>query len=199
MPVSDRLVNELTATLPGSGEAMLKQMIWNVADEACRQGHIWRETIPVTLTAGDLVYTPAPAGTEIIHVFSVAHELIDVRANEVMFEFGTLTLSTEPTVAEAALPMYLVAALTPAIDAGADVENLIPQDMWSKHHHMLYSGVMARMLAQPAKPYSNASLAAFHLRKFRGELAEARHEVKTGGVPGAQMWRFPKWAPRALR
>lgn len=199
MAISDRLENELRAILPSAGDAMLKQMIWNAINEACREGHIWRETVPVDLVAGDTIYTPAPVGAEIVHVYSVSHPTIDLTSNSVYYEFGKLYLKYAPTIDEALEDLYMVAALTPAIDAGADVEALLPSDMWSTHHQLLFAGVMGLMCAQPAKPYTNPQLGAYYRRDFKGRLAQAKREAQTGGIPGAQTWRFPRWAPGARR
>jgi hypothetical protein len=183
---------------------MLGAMTWNVLNEACRDGHIWRETIPVTLIAGDPNYTIAPVGTEVIHLFGLSHATIDFNATAAVFEFGALTLTPSPTVADvAAGDLYAVAALAPALDApnatSAEIEALVPTDMWSENHNLFSWGILAKMMSQPAKPYSNPQLAAFYHRRFTGELAEQKRKVATGGVPGAQTWRFNKWAPRARR
>lgn len=204
MALSDRLMNELRATLSGSSDAMLGAMLWNVINDACRDGHIWRETVPVDLVANQNSYVVAPAGTEVLHVFSLGHATIDFNANTALYEFGILTLTMSPTVADvAAGPIYVVTALAPALTAlnqsPGDIEALIPQDMWSEHHALFYAGVMGKMMAQPAKPYSSPQLAAFHTRTFSGKLADAKHKAATGGVPGAQMWRHNNWAPRVRR
>jgi hypothetical protein len=112
-----------------------------------------------------------------------------------IFDFGTVALETAPTAGEVADgDMYLIAALTPSLDAGADTENLIPSDMWSEHYDLFRAGVLSGMMTQPAKPWTNVQLATFYGRDFSNRLGTARHKMNTGGIPGAQRWRFPRWA-----
>jgi hypothetical protein len=193
MALHDRLMQNLLAKLPGASLPLLQSELFNTIDDACRNGWIWRETISVTLVDGEDTYVLAPAGTEVLYVQSVTHETFDLTGAVV--EFGVLTLKTAPTQAYPDDPVYAVAMLTPAHNVStSDIENWLPSDMWSEHYQMFMDGVEGRMMAQPAKPYTNPQLAAFHTRSYNGALARARHKVRTGGAPGAQVWRFPAWA-----
>jgi hypothetical protein len=193
MALHDRLMQNLMAKLPGATEALLHAELFNTIDEACREGWLWRETISVPLVEGNDTYTLAPAGTEVVYVFSIAPE--EDTVGGVLYEYGKLTVVDLPTAEEEGMKVYAVVALTPSHDVDTEnVEGWIPGDMWSEHYQMFMSGVMHRMTAQPAKPYTNPQLAVFYGRKFRSDLAYARRKVDTGGVPGAQRWRFPRWA-----
>jgi len=192
MALTDRLMDNLRVNLPGAIDNMIKMELWNTINDACREGHIWRETIDVPLTVDDNLYNPAPEGTEVVYAFGVSHASMDVSG--IVFSNGTLVLPRSPSLAEVETPLFMDAALTPAMEVGADIEGLIPADMWSKHHQMWVEGVTGRMMGHPAKPYSNPSLAAYHLRAYKGLLARAAKEVRTGGRIGAQAWRFPRWA-----
>lgn len=192
MALSDRLINNAIARLPSASEPVIRAEVWNVVDKFCRESWAWRETIEVPLVALQQSYEPTPPGTEIIHVFNVSHETMDVKGT--VYELGVITLPAAPVTVDPAKPLFVVAALTPAIDAGADVENLIPQDMWSAHHQVLLSGLLATMMGHPAKPYSNPNMALFYLRDFRAETTNARQRARLGMTIGAQQWRFPSWA-----
>jgi hypothetical protein len=125
-------------------------------------------------------------------VFSISHSTYGMYG--VTSEFGNVTLPFEVTFAhEVSDPFHVVAALTPTL-AATDIESYLPRDMWSEHHRMLLSGLLSRMMLQPVKPYSNPQLGVAHRRAFRQLLVEARHKSRTGGVVGAQLWRFPKFA-----
>jgi hypothetical protein len=193
MALHDRLFASLRNDLPGVTDALLTSKIWEVINEMCREGWVWKETIEVTLVNGDPIYSIAPTDTEVLYLYSISHETLDV--NEAVFELGTLTLATAPTPADVAAGfLYAVVALAPTLGTGTDVEALIPQDMWSEHFETMRRGMLASMLALPAKPWTNPQLAAFYHRDFRSRLGQAKHKVQTAGVPGAQLWRFPKWA-----
>jgi hypothetical protein len=192
MALSDRLMDNLRVNLPGATDNAIRIELWNMLDDFCRGSWAWRETIAVTLIAGETEYQITPPGTEIVHAFSVDHATLNV--NGASFEFDTLSLPNAPSASDALTPAYVIAALVPALSEGADIENLIPADMWSKWHQAFLSGTLARMMAQPAKPYSNPQLAAYHQRCYRPDRAEARRDAATNGVQGAQTWRFPRFA-----
>jgi hypothetical protein len=192
MALTDRLINDARTQLPGAIDPALAAELYKVVDEACRDGFIWRETITVPFVEGQTTYEIAPQDTEIVHVFSISHSTYGMYG--VTSEFGNVTLPFEVTFAhEVSDPFHVVAALTPTL-AATDIESYLPRDMWSEHHRMLLSGLLSRMMLQPVKPYSNPQLGVAHRRAFRQLLVEARHKSRTGGVVGAQLWRFPKFA-----
>ena len=192
MALSDRLVNEVQFKCPGSTINAIRMEVWNVLDDFCREALAWRETVSITLAPDVLTYTPiAPTGTEIVRAFTVDHPTLNIQ--DATYEFDTLQLDIAPTVEDAASPLNLVCALTPAIDVGSDIENLIPVDLWSKHHRMFVKGVMALMLAQPAKPYANQPLAAFNWRAYLSDRNVAKRGAETADIRGAQLWSFPRF------
>jgi hypothetical protein len=191
MALSDRLVNEVQFKCPGSTLNAIRMEVWNMLDDFCREGLAWRETITVPLTAGDPSYTIAVTGAEIVRAYSVDHATMDLTG--AVYEFGTLQLEKSPTVTEAATPVYIVVALSPAIAQGADIENLVPTDMWTKFHRTFVKGTLGLMMAQAAKPYSNPQLAAFHWRGYLSDRDVARRGADTDDIPGAQLWRFPRF------
>lgn len=193
MALTDRLMDNLRVKLPGAIDPLIKTELWNTLNDACREGHLWRETIDVPLVEGEVAYEVAPAGAEVVHVYGVSHATLDVTGT--VYDNGMVVLRNRtPLFSDTTTPLFVDAALTPSLDAGADIENLIPADMWSTHHNMLVDGVIGRMMGQVAKPYSNPALAAYHLRSYRSQMVEARRRIKTGGIPGAQTWRYPRWA-----
>jgi hypothetical protein len=193
MAETDRLLASLREELPGAVDASIEAKIWEVVHDACREGWLWRETLTVPLIEDMTTYTPAPAGTEIVHAFGLSHATLDV--TDAIFDYGTLALPNAPSAAHVTDgSLYFIVALTPSLDAGDDVEELVPRDMWADHFEMFRAGVLGKMWAQPAKPWSNAALATYHLRDYRGRLALAKRRIDTGGIPGAQRWRFPRWA-----
>src|SRR5215204_3104059 len=179
MALSDRLLNELQVKLVGSTVNLLRFEIWNMLDDFCREGLAWRETIDVILEADQPDYVITPVGTDIVRVFSADHDTLDLTG--ITYDFGTVSLYTVPTADDVGTPLHVVTALAPALDQGADIENLIPADMWSKFHRTFVKGVLGLAMAQPAKPYSNPQLAAYYWRGYLSDRAVARREADTSG------------------
>jgi hypothetical protein len=192
MALSDRLMDNLRVNLPGATDNAIRLELWNMLDDFCREALAWRETIAVPLTIGQLDYVITPLGTLIVQAMSVDHATLDVTGTT--FEIDTLSLVNAPSAGDAATPAYVVAALTPDLSQGSDIENMIPADMWSKWHRAFVDGTLARMMAQFAKPYSNLQLAAYHQRSYRSDRAVARRSAATNDIVGAQLWRFPRFA-----
>jgi hypothetical protein len=192
MALSDRLMDNLRINLPGATDNAIRIELWNALDDFCREALAWREAIQITLVPGTYTYEVAPAGTEVVRAFSVDHTTFDV--STAVFEFNTIAFTVAPTIADVVDPLFVVAALTPALAQGADIENLIPSDMWSRWHRAILAGTLGRMMAQPAKPYSNPQLAAYWQRKYQSDRAIARRSAATNDVQGAQLWRFPRFA-----
>lgn len=192
MALHDRLMDDARGSLPGATDAAILRELWNVIDEACRDGWIWRESKGVTLEVGRVTYFLTPTGADVVQVLSVSHDTLDL--TNMIVEFGTLYLTTPPVLSDIDVPLVAVLVLAPSLEAGADPEGLIPGDMWRTFHQMWLHGLLARMMAQPAKPYSNTPMAVFHRRSFTRDVAQARLQVRTENIPGAQAWRFPAWA-----
>src|SRR3954463_3568163 len=98
MALSDRLINEVQFKCPGSTLNAIRMEVWNMIDDFCREGLAWRETIDVTLVAGNITYPITPAGTNIVHVYSVEHPTLDLTG--LVYEFDVITLETAPTAAD---------------------------------------------------------------------------------------------------
>lgn len=194
MALQDRLMNDLRVRLPGATDAMIQREIWSLLNDFCREGLAWRENVEITLVEDVSTYDIAPVGTEVVLVYGVSHATMAL--NGAVYSFGKLLLTVEPTASDVLTPVFVDAALTPALTAGLDVESLIPADMWSEHHDTILNGVLGRLLAQPAKPYSNPALAAFYVKSYTIQRAVVRRKVRTGGVMAPQTWRFPIWAGR---
>jgi hypothetical protein len=193
MAVTDRLLTSLRNDLPGATDAQIIAKLWEVVNIACREGWVWRETIAIPLTEGDMTYYPTPAGSDIVQALSIDHETLDL--TDTVYEYGLLQLGTEPSAADvAAGNMYMVAVLAPSLDAGQDPEPLIPEDMWTTMYDMWWKGTMGLMMVQLNRPWTNPGLAQIYYRAFKAKLAEERRRVDLGGVVGGQKWTYPKWA-----
>lgn len=99
---------------------------------------------------------------------------------------NTLSLYPKPSVgAEEALTVY--AALTP------DLTNMVLPDIaYAQHYDALLDGLLGRLYSQPAKPYSNPQLAAYHLKRFRNAIA-VFHAEANSGYAGAASWAYPSF------
>ncbi len=97
---------------------------------------------------------------------------------------STVNLWPRPTTASADA-MTVEVALIPREDATS-----LPDIAATEHMDALMDGLLGRMFEHPAKPYSNPTLAQYHLKRFRSAIGVAAARIKTARAQGAS-WRFP--------
>lgn len=206
---TDRILQGVLASCPGSSPNVQRLELLNTCIEFCRQSLAWQEFVDFLLIAGEEHYNLAPAETELVHLFSIEHKTLDLA--KAAINVGTLELAVAPTSTDITHPLFVHAAYAPTGDiTNAVVDAMMPDDIWVTHEDTLRSGTIARLMMQPAKPYSNAGLGQMHRRHFRAGVAEARkaamvaannrakqsprYEARNVSMVGAQVWRFPRWA-----
>lgn len=68
----------------------------------------------------------------------------------------------------------------------------LPHSASGLYYEALLDGVLGRLYAHPAKPYSNPTLGEYHLRRFRNAIGAAAGEAKQGWAAG-QNWTYPRF------
>lgn len=71
--------------------------------------------------------------------------------------------------------------------------NLLPDISETDHFEALMNGTLGRLMQQPAKPYSDAVRATYHLRRFRSAIAEYKGLANKGNVPAGAGWTFNRF------
>lgn len=183
-----RLMNNLRVSLPGAIDSAIQLEIFNVLDEFFQTTKAWREDISFSTAVGDTSYDIVPTGISQIDTLLYVLDANSSPVDAAMETPGTVTLRVAPSVVQA---LTATVALTVTDPVDRDNYPIFPQWLLAKHMDTILSGVLARMMAQPAKPYTNAALAAFHQRKFDGGSSKARIEARAKNTFGTQTWRFP--------
>jgi hypothetical protein len=183
-----RLMNNLRVSLPGAIDSAMQLEIFNVMNDFFQSTKAWQEDIPFTTVVARTSYDIVPASVSQIDSLMVVLDPNSFPVDAAMQIPGTVTLRVSPTVVQ-----QLVATVALTITDPVDRDNypVFPQWLLSKHNDTIKSGVLARMMAQPAKPYTNAALATFHQRNFDGGCSKARIEARRKNTFGTQTWRFP--------
>lgn len=68
----------------------------------------------------------------------------------------------------------------------------VPLIAQTHFYEAILTGVLYRLLNQPAKPYTNLELSMYHEKRFRSYIAEYAGRAKTG-FNGAASWSFPRF------
>jgi hypothetical protein len=187
--IFNRLMDTLRVHLPNAKDGTIELELFNTIDEWCRETLTYNETLEITLTAGVVNYDLTVAGKTLVAITSWEHASLDVTDGVVDEDTDVIALGVAPTAADvAAGPLFVEVIYVPTNDVAP--ASLLPEKLWTRHYQALIDGVLSRMMAQPAKPYTNERLAAYHARRFRKHIGQARADVLESFV-GDQPWSFP--------
>lgn len=185
-----RLMNNLRIQLPGAIDDAIKLEIYNAVNEFFQDSNVWRENIDIAITPGVTNYELVPSGPcSIVRLIGV------VDSNQLpigaVLDLETRDLALYNSTSEATT---YTAQVSLTINEPLDREGYPVFPAWVLNLYLndIISGVLSRMMSQPAKPYSNAQLAAFHGTSFRGAISKARSEANRRYTYRNQVWRFPR-------
>jgi hypothetical protein len=111
--------------------------------------------------------------------------------------FPTYIVIDVPPSEDAALyPLNLLLALTLNAQVLEDDPNEWPLEpwMWGTFHEAWMDGTLGRLMSQIAKPYTNAAVAQYHMKRFRKFMGRAKQTAARGYQYDTPNWRFPRWA-----
>lgn len=192
MANSTYLMDALRVQLPGALDAAITIELFGAVDELCRVGEAWQSTIEITLQTHVSVYPiPIPASTEIVQIYSIEHDSLDVSDTIFDPDVNAISFTDLPEAGDIDQPLFVDVSLVPTRDAAID--NYLPSTMWNAYHQALLHGTLGRMMMQAAKTYSSPTLAVYHLKRFRNLMAHTRASLGTAGAYGGQNWSYPTW------
>jgi hypothetical protein len=190
---TDRLMKNARIRLPGATDVAILNELYNVFNEFFQESGVWKEEIdfPVLSTdTTDTTYTLTPASaTTTIHRLDGVVNSDDITVGATMQIPGEVTLANPPGRDDTytATVVLTVNGLVGATD--------YPEfPTWTLHRYEMgiLDGLLGRMMSQPAKPFTNLQLGAYHQRKFRSAISIASSESLRKNLSNAQAWRFPR-------
>jgi len=189
---TERLIKNARTSLPGSLDNVILLELYNVLDQFFKDSSIWTEEIPFSVNAADpagtVYYIEPESVSTIVRLFSVLDES-DFRQRASMQLPGEVTLDTPPSQAGTFMANVALSIVDPTQRDGYPE---FPEWILTKYGMGILDGVLGRMMAQPAKPYTNTQLAAAHLMAFRRTISIAGTESLHRNVHNAQAWMFPQ-------
>jgi len=194
---TDRLIKNARVALPGSLDSAILLELFNVLDQFFRESGIWTEAIQFSVypndPAGTVYYIEPESVSTIVRLISVAN-LDGFWQRAVMDIPGEVTFLTPVSLQEPdKYNIYTALVVLSIVDpVQRDGYPEFPAWILEKHGNGILHGLLGRMMAQPAKPYSNVSLAAQHLQGFRRAISTAATESVHRNVHNGQAWRFPQ-------
>lgn len=178
------LMNSVRARLPGALDEMIEQELGVLLSEFFDKTNAWYEAIPFDTVLDQKNYYIYSSEAEI-------HRLMRV-----------LDTNSLPVEARFSMPDQLELALPPsgghtwtayvALRPVPEAPLYVPDWIWSRYRGALEHGICWRMMSQPAKTYSNVTLATYHAREWRAATAEAVADVFRSFTYRGQSWAFPQ-------
>lgn len=192
-----RLMTNCRVHLPGALDAAMQLELFNVMNDFFQASNIWQEDITFQVTAQD----PAPATVYYIEQSGVSSinrllgvvDYNDIPVNGAMATPGEITLEVSPGGSGTFTATVALTIDDPIASKGSNAGYPeFPVWVLNKYNTGILSGVVARMMMQPAKPYSNPGLSKIHHAKFEKAVSTAKTEALHGNLNNGQNWRFPQ-------
>lgn len=194
-------LKDILPRTPGIVRAIAKRELQNVAREFYRESTAWREIVESAYLADgvyQLTAVPQDSNSEVLQILSVEVNGLPIRPKVERpvgdrpdgtptnwYPTGPATFDVWPTPDQYDDEIRVRVILIPTATATA-----LPDVAQTLHYDALLDGLLGRLYAHPAKPYSNPTLGQYHLTRFRAAIAKAKGETLQGGFAG-QNWTYP--------
>lgn len=198
-------LRDLTPITPGCVPSVRRRALVLACREFFEQSTAWRVVVgPKQLKADRKRYmlSPYDAYADVVQVLSAEMDGVPLRPYSRRpagkepdmdrplgyYMDGPDTVRFWPTSATTipdSLTFYV--ALTPKQSV-----RLLPRIALTHFYDAIFDGAAGRLVAQPAKPYTNPTLAQYHLKRFRAAIGAYAAKAK-GGMNNTPSWTFPRF------
>jgi len=185
--VWSRIYEDVKMQIPGVTDAVLKQMTYQVVNDFFDRTNIWIEEVPIAVSPNSRTYTFTVANegspNRLMMLYDPADASPDkhwVQGGVQMTVPGTITLRYAPSSA-----VTWNAAIAKCLDTvGSEGWPDVGNGLWiiDQYGDGIHYGVLGRLQAMPAKPYSNAKLGASNWQVYVTERGKARTDALKANV-----------------
>jgi hypothetical protein len=186
----ERIMKNARVHLPGALDSAIQLELFNVLDEFLKTSQIWREEVSFTVRPDRLTYDVESEDETALVV-----DLLEVKNSDGIPVRATMPVPEELTLGN--LPQEVTTytatvSLTVSDPVTTDNYPRCPEWILTRHTQGIVDGIIARLMSQPAKPYTSERLATYHLRRFRDAMAVARVQANHANLHDGQAWTFPQ-------
>lgn len=182
-----KLIGQVQVSLTGASDAAIRAQLFDTLEEFFDGSNCWREAIDFVVVPDTQTYQLIPVTGRVLRLNGVIDQN-NVAQPAVMPTIGTVQFlypytNTQPMTAS------IVKTVT---DPFLCFPPHIPDWVLPAHGLGILHGLLGGMMLQPGQSYSNATLANFHLAKFRDAIAKARIAATRANTIGSQAWAYPQ-------
>ncbi|MDE2106487.1 MAG: hypothetical protein KGL39_55245 [Patescibacteria group bacterium] len=193
----NRIMDTARINLPGALDANIQNELFYTLNEFFQDSNIWYEDVDFPVVPATGSYATNPSGftytinptsgsiTRLIGVGNVQGGMVTAS----MPVTGSIVLLNSPPSASTYTARVALTVDDPVTKDGYPV---CPEWVLNKYNNNITDGVIARMMMQKAKPYTDLKLAAVRYKSFRAGVSQARVEAQHQNVYRRQSWRFPQ-------
>lgn len=186
----ERIYETADMRLPGAIRAAIRTELFMVLDEFFRRSMAWVEPVEFSVRPDKRRYDLTPSMGTIVYLHSVSsHEDREFFHNAVISAPDEVELRNYPTRSERLVASVSLTLTDPTTREG---DPFVPLPVLERYRNTIIDGLLARMMTQPAKPYTNLAVGTMHNTRFVSGCSRARNETVNQGVPTKQAWRFPR-------
>jgi hypothetical protein len=197
------MLNSLRVELPGSSDAGIKQVMFDVLQEWFEDTQAWLEDISFVTASGTATYDLlSPNFGQTARLVSLAKPTSD--PNRPVYLPATLSpdrtqiiLRDTPTEV-----VTLTATIQKTVELPITRDALpeVPDTTLQLYGQYIKDGVLARMMMQRSKPFTDPQTAAYHMKRFSRGKRDARSAALHQNTFGTNTWAFPQaWRVRGQR
>lgn len=199
----DRMMASVRPRLPGVLDPAIQNELFIVMDEFFKGSLAWKNVVPISVVAGTQGYDLEPDDNGIVWELMLSYQQLNPATGQSAWD----TTGSVPVPARMDVP-GTVYFMNPVNEAGtvqvqvaltvdqpltSDGFPIAPLWLCDRYAQSVWlDGVLGKMMSQPAKPYSNAQLSLFHLRRFRSGIMKAKVTAQHANVYRGQAWKFPQ-------
>lgn len=202
MPLDPRefemFMTQARVKLTGASDAGIKAEVYDVFKEFLTDSNAWTEDIEFLgkANATDYILTPAEEG-QVIRLVGVWDDK-GIPVPAFMREFGTAKLLHAPQTDQLKKWFARVVKTVTLPNTREDIP-IAPKWLLQVYSVHLLDGVLGKMMGQQSKSYSNGTMSAYHLKRFRTGIQIARTAAARANIVGGQEWAFPRFAHGSQR
>lgn len=188
----ERLMDIARVRLPGARDNVINIELYMLVNDFLQRSNIWVDELTVSVTAGVTDYPISSISGAINRLMA----LVDADNRPIPCSLIVPTLY---------VPDYAIrlrdtptssatytAAVSLMLDANSQPSDALPDWIVAKYRDGLEDGLLARMMMQQAKPYTNIKLAEYHGHKYMAAVAVARNEALHAYKFRGQGWAYPR-------
>lgn len=188
--VINRLMDNVRTHLPGAVDTAIKLELFNVLNDFFQNSHAWTEDVPFGVTPSATQYSIEQESLATISQLMGVVNSAQLPVAGVMPVPGEILLRDAPSQSDT----YTATVVLTVADPVSSKTGLPEFPAWVLDNYFtgILDGLLGRMMAQPAKPYSNPQLALVRTRSFKSTTAQAKTDALNKNLNNGQTWRFPQ-------